>query len=132
MNFEKKMAVGTKKCYYSNTSKIILFDFYSRQWTSKAGPDVPSEQLQSLVKRLHLIGPKACKRGFHLKFLEHKCCILAFLNLTENKLRLWTRKCGPEDNVLHVLNQYKAFVSKNKIFQVNIFFFFVKLNGPYI
>jgi nesprin-1 len=88
-----------------------------RQWTSKAGPDVPSEQLQSLVKRLHLIGPKACKRGFHLKFLEHKCCILAFLNLTENKLRLWTRKCGPEDNVLHVLNQYKAFVSKNKIFQ---------------
>ena len=24
------MAVVTKKCYYSNTSKIILFDFYSR------------------------------------------------------------------------------------------------------
>ena len=24
------MAVVTKKCYYSNTSKTILFDFYSR------------------------------------------------------------------------------------------------------
>ena len=24
------MAIVTKKCYYSNTSKIILFDFYSR------------------------------------------------------------------------------------------------------
>jgi nesprin-1 len=88
-----------------------------KQWTAKAGPDVQAEQLQSLVKRLHSIGPKACKRGFHLKFLEHKCCILAFLNLTESKLRTWTRKCGSEENVVHVLSQYKAFVSKNKIFQ---------------
>ena len=52
-----------------------------------------------------------------MKFLEHKCCILAFLNLTGNKSRLWTRKCGNEENVAHVLQQYKAFVSKNKIFQ---------------
>ena len=42
---------------------------------------------------------------------------MAFLNLTESKLRAWTRKCGSEENVVHVLSQYKAFVSKNKIFQ---------------
>jgi hypothetical protein len=30
---------------------------------------------------------------------------------------MWTRKCGYEDNVRQVLVQYKAFVSKNKIFQ---------------
>ena len=28
------MAVVTKKCYYSNTSKIILFEFYSSQKSS--------------------------------------------------------------------------------------------------
>ena len=39
------------------------------------------------------------------------------MNLTESKLRAWTRKCGSEENVVHVLSQYKAFVSKNKIFQ---------------
>ena len=89
-----------------------------KQWTSSSSKEVNSpEQLKSLTSRLHKIGPKACQRGFHLKFLEHKCCILAFLNLTENKLRSWTRKCGNEDNVSHVLQQYKAFVSKNKIFQ---------------
>ena len=42
---------------------------------------------------------------------------MAFLSLTGNKSRLWTRKCGNEENVAHVLQQYKAFVSKNKIFQ---------------
>ena len=88
-----------------------------KQWTSKPSEGVQPEQLKSLTSRLHKIGPKACRRGFHLKFLEHKCCILAFLNLTENKLRSWTRQCGNEDNVSHVLQQYKAFVSKNKIFQ---------------
>ena len=42
---------------------------------------------------------------------------MAFLNLTGNKSRLWTRKCGNEENVAKILQQYKTFVSKNKIFQ---------------
>lgn len=88
-----------------------------KQWTSKPNSEVAQDQLKNLISRLHKIGPKSVQRGFHLKFLEHKCCILAFLQLTENKLRLWTRKCGNEENVSHVLTQYKAFVSKNKIFQ---------------
>ena len=47
--------------------------------------------------------------------LENSTTCIAIL--TGNKSRLWTRKCGNEENVAHVLQQYKAFVSKNKIFQ---------------
>ena len=40
MNLEK-MSVVTKKCYFSNTSNIISFDFYSSQQPAvvKAGED---------------------------------------------------------------------------------------------
>ena len=34
------MAAVAKKCYYSNTSKIILFDFYSRTSTSNQAEDL--------------------------------------------------------------------------------------------
>ena len=102
-------------CYYFKT--LFHYSLQLKQWTAKPVEGVPQDQLKSLISRLHKIGPKSCRRGFHLKFLEHKCCILAFLSLTGNKSRLWTRKCGNEENVAHVLQQYKAFVSKNKIFQ---------------
>ncbi len=46
-----------------------------------------------------------------------QCCILAFLQLTETKLKNWTKKFGFEDSLSHTMSQYKSFVSKNKIFQ---------------
>ena len=78
---------------------------------------MPSEQMSSLMHRLSNIGPKGEVRAVRLKYLEHKCCIVAFLQLTESKLKNWTVKYGSEQRVQQFLNQYKAFVSKNKIFQ---------------
>ncbi len=46
-----------------------------------------------------------------------QCCIVAFLMLTESKLKNWTVKYGREERVQQLMNQYRAFVSKNKIFQ---------------
>ena len=46
-----------------------------------------------------------------------QCCIVAFLMLTESKLKNWTVKYGREEKVQQIMNQYKTFVSKNKIFQ---------------
>jgi len=43
--------------------------------------------------------------------------LIAFLHLTENKLRAWTVKYGYEDRVQVLLDQYKNFVSRNRIFQ---------------
>ena len=37
--------------------------------------------------------------------------------LTESKLKNWTIKYGKEERVQQIMNQYRAFVSKNKIFQ---------------
>ena len=42
---------------------------------------------------------------------------MAFLLLTESKLKNWTVKYGREERVQHLMNQYRTFVSKNKIFQ---------------
>jgi nesprin-1 len=45
---------------------------------------------------------------------------VAFLTLTESKLKNWTIKYGPEEKVQQIMNQYRTFVSKNKIFQVSV------------
>ena len=78
---------------------------------------VPREQLESIEIRLQAIGPKAEMRAVKLKFLEHKCCIVAFMTLTESKLKNWTIKYGSEEKVKQIMNHYRTFVSKNKIFQ---------------
>lgn len=39
------------------------------------------------------------------------------MHLTETKLKNWTVKYGREEQVQQLLDQYKNFVSKNKIFQ---------------
>ena len=78
---------------------------------------IPPEQINSIDRRLNEIGPKADMRSVKLKFLEHKCCIVAFLALTESKLKNWTIKYGSEEKVKQITNQYRTFVSKNKIFQ---------------
>lgn len=43
--------------------------------------------------------------------------MIAFLHLTENKLRAWTVKYGREEKVQQLLEQYRNFVSRNRIFQ---------------
>ena len=39
------------------------------------------------------------------------------MQLTESKLKNWTIKYGNEAKVQQIFNQYRTFVSKNKIFQ---------------
>lgn len=46
-----------------------------------------------------------------------QCCLIAFLHLTESKLRSWTVKYGREEKVVQLLEQYRNFVSRNRIFQ---------------
>lgn len=78
---------------------------------------IPLEQISNMEQRLNDIGPLAAQRRIRLKFLEHKCCLVAFLNLIENKMRQWTVKCGREDHSQQMLEQYHNFVHKNKVFQ---------------
>lgn len=78
---------------------------------------VNPEEIALMERRLYDVGPKATQRRIRLKFLEHKCCLIAFLNLVENKLKLWTAKCGRQEKVQQLLDQYSNFVSRNKIFQ---------------
>lgn len=46
-----------------------------------------------------------------------QCCLIAFLQLTETKLKGWTAKYGYVDKVIQLLEQYRNFVSRNHIFQ---------------
>lgn len=46
-----------------------------------------------------------------------QCCLIAFLQLTETKLKAWTAKYGRAEKVIQLLDQYRNFVSKNHIFQ---------------
>lgn len=43
--------------------------------------------------------------------------MIAFLNLTENKLKAWTVKYGRQQDVLQLLEKYNNFVIGNNIFQ---------------
>jgi len=43
--------------------------------------------------------------------------LIAFLNLTENKLKAWTVKYGRQQDVLQLLEKYNNFVIGNNIFQ---------------
>ncbi|KAJ8930094.1 hypothetical protein NQ314_017138, partial [Rhamnusium bicolor] len=90
---------------------------FAQACQSPLAREVPSEQLNNMAVRLNDIGPKATQRRVRLKFLEHKCCLIAFLQLTETKLRTWTAKYGRVEKVIQLLDQYRNFVSKNHIFQ---------------
>ncbi len=79
--------------------------------------EVSMEQIHDIHTRLQLLPERAAQRASRLRFLEHKCCILAFLDLTESKLKSWSVRYGPEETIVHMLEQYRAFVSRNKLFQ---------------
>ena len=78
---------------------------------------VTAEQIRDMASRLQLLPERADQRACRLRFLEHKCCILAFLDLTESKLKGWSVRYGTEETIVHMLEQYRAFVSRNKLFQ---------------
>lgn len=105
---EHKRFFGT----YDQVKELFL-----RAKQSPLAGRIPPEQLRNLEQRLYDIGPKAQQRRLNLKFLEHKCCIIAFLNLIENKLRMWSGKFGREDKSKQMLQQYNDFVHKNMVFE---------------
>ena len=74
-------------------------------------------QIQDIAERLQALPERAGHRACRLRFLEHKCCILAFLDLTESKLKSWSVRYGTEETIILMLEQYRAFVSRNKLFQ---------------
>ncbi|XP_055599835.1 muscle-specific protein 300 kDa-like [Uranotaenia lowii] len=76
---------------------------------------IPEVQLINLEKRLIEIEPKARQRRIKLKFLEHKCCLIAFLNLLENKIN--AVRYNNFDTVKQSLEQLKNFVTRNQIMQ---------------
>lgn len=84
---------------------------------SEAAANVHSQQLSEMAARLESLPNRAAKRRIRLKFLEHKCCLIAFLFLVETKLKGWSVKYGTEDSVHQMLEQYRNFVSRNRIFQ---------------
>ena len=65
---------------------------------------IPQEQLQSIQIRLAEIGPIADRRSVKLKYLEHKCCIVAFMVLTESKMKNWTVKYSSEEKVNRLID----------------------------
>ncbi|KAL7297367.1 hypothetical protein TKK_0009753 [Trichogramma kaykai] len=90
---------------------------FNRVKSSALARQVPIEQLQDISSRLDILPVRAAKRRIKLKFLEHKCCLVAFLYLIETRLKGWSVKYGGGKDVQQMLEQYKNFVSKNRIFQ---------------
>ena len=66
-----------------------------------------------IERRLVDVEPKARQRRIKLKFTEHKCCLIAFLNLLENKIS--SVRYGNEDVVKNSLDQIRSFLTRNKI-----------------
>ncbi|XP_039285327.1 nesprin-1-like [Nilaparvata lugens] len=122
MNEETATIISRKleehKAYFADLPDIErLFEQSLTSGNLQSQTQVPLQQLDNMSQRLRLIGPRAAQRRIRLKFLEHKCCLIAFLHLTETKLRGWTVKYGREERVQALLDQYTNFVSRNRIFQ---------------
>lgn len=90
---------------------------FNRARSSPLARQVPSQQLDNISSRLDSLPIRAAKRRIKLKFLEHKCCLVAFLYLVETRLKSWSIKYGNEEDVQNMLEQYRNFVSRNRIFQ---------------
>lgn len=90
---------------------------FQRAKSSPLARQVQPQQLENMSARFDSLPDRAVKRRVKLKFLEHKCCLVAFLYLVETKLKGWNVKYGTEEKVNQMLEQYRNFVSRNKIFQ---------------
>lgn len=94
-----------------------IVEKFNRVQASPLARQVPGEQLANISSRLESLPARAAKRRIKLKFLEHKCCLVAFLYLVETRLKSWSIKYGCEEDVQNTLEQYRNFVNKNRIFQ---------------
>lgn len=119
MNEESAAIISRKleehKKFFADYERIKEIFYRAKQ--SQLADRVPIDQLRNMEQRLLDVGPKSQQRRLNLKFLEHKCCIIAFLDLIETKLRMWTGKSGREDKAKQMLQQYNDFVHKYKVFQ---------------
>lgn len=94
-----------------------IVEKFNRARASPLSQQVPQEQLANISSRLDSLPTRAAKRRIKLKFLEHKCCLVAFLYLIETRLKSWSVKYGSEEDVQEILDQYRNFMSRNRIFQ---------------
>ncbi|CAG9785832.1 unnamed protein product [Diatraea saccharalis] len=101
--------------FFANLPEVM--ERFERALISPEASRIPSERLQDMKDRLETVSRGAPQRKARLKYLEHKCCIVAFTELTRAKLSAWTSKYGRIDNVRALLDDYDNFVTKNKIFQ---------------
>ncbi|XP_078048160.1 muscle-specific protein 300 kDa isoform X4 [Augochlora pura] len=95
----------------------VMTDKFQTARNSQLSSHVPSRQLSDMAARFDSLPDRAAKRRIRLKYLEHKCCLVAFLFLVETKLKSWSVKYGTEEKVHQMLEQYRNFVSRNRIFQ---------------
>ncbi|XP_034936487.1 nesprin-1 isoform X11 [Chelonus insularis] len=103
------------KQFFADLSNMT--DKFNHVKNSPLASKVPPLQLNNMAIRFKSLPSLAAKRRIKLKFLEHKCCLIAFLYLIENKLKIWSVKYGSEEEVNQMLEQYRNFVSRNQIFQ---------------
>ncbi|XP_043237695.1 nesprin-1-like isoform X2 [Amphibalanus amphitrite] len=81
-----------------------------------AAAQLPPQQLAHIDKRLKAVRGQAHRRWVRLKYLEHRCCIIAFLILMEGRVRAWTVKLGRQPRVEQMLHEYQTFVSDRNVF----------------
>jgi nesprin-1 len=119
MNEETASIISNKlevhKKYFMDLPNVT--EKFNNAQSSPVVRQIPTNQLANMLSRLRSLPERAAKRRTKLKYLEHKCCLVAFLFLIETKLKDWNVKYGGEENVNQMLEQYRNFVSKNRIFQ---------------
>ncbi|CAG9579065.1 unnamed protein product [Danaus chrysippus] len=117
---DRTAAIISEKLEEHSNFFADLPDVLDRFEAALRSPDasrIPPERLQDMKERLEIVHRRAPQRKSRLKYLEHKCCIVAFTELTKSKLATWTGKYGRIENVRALLDDYDNFVTKNKIFQ---------------
>ncbi|CAH2241590.1 jg3925 [Pararge aegeria aegeria] len=117
---DRTAAIISEKLEEHSQFFVDLPEVLERFESALRSPDasrIPPERLQDMKDRLQTVERRAPQRKARLKYLEHKCCIVAFTELTKAKLAVWTGKYGRIDYVRALLDDYDNFVTKNKIFQ---------------
>lgn len=113
---EETAAIISKKIEHHKKFFATFPDVVEKFDSIKANPayqNISPKIFEYVEQRLIGIESKARERRITLKFLEHKCCLLAFLNLLENKIG--AVRYGNEDVVRHSLDQIRSFLTRNKI-----------------
>ena len=70
------------------------------------GEIIPAPQMDNLYARLNIVAKMAPQRERRLEYEEMKYQLLAYLVASENKLKIWTVKYGPQETVEGLLADY--------------------------